>query len=348
MRNLLVIGGAGFIGSHFTRLVLREGAASHVTNLDKLTYAGNPANLADLQDLETSGTYQFVQGDKAEPGLVQELLAGKEFDAIVDFAAESHVDRSIDDAGAFLRTNVDGTFQILEAVRAAKRRPRFLYVSTDEVYGPIPEGSFRETDRLNPGNPYSASKAAADFLVLSYANTYGMPCMVTRGANTYGPYQYPEKLIPLFTTNAIDSQPLPVYGDGKQVRDWLYATDHARGILAVLEKGEPGEIYNLGADQELFNIDVTQRILELLGKPKDLIRHVEDRAGHDRRYSLDSAKARALGWERTMDFQEGVERTVAWYRDHEDWWRPIKDGSFREFYERQYARRLAAAEGGPA
>ena len=348
MKDMLVIGGAGFIGSNFVRLVLREGGAAHVTNLDKLTYAGNPANLADLKNLESAGAYRFVQGDKAEPGLVAGLLSERRFGAIVDFAAESHVDRSIDDAGAFLRTNVDGTYQILEAVRKMDSPPRFLYVSTDEVYGPIPEGSFRETDRLNPGNPYSASKAAADFLVLSYANTYGTPCLVTRGANTYGPYQYPEKLIPLFTTNAIDDRPLPVYGDGKQVRDWLYVTDHARGILTVLEKGECGGIYNLGAGQEFFNIDVTRRILGLLGKPGDLIRHVEDRAGHDRRYSLDCSKAQALGWERTVDFEEGLERTAAWYREREDWWRPIKDGSFRNYYERQYARRLAAAEGGPA
>lgn len=344
--KLLVIGGAGFIGSNFVRLVLREGLAEHVTNLDKLTYAGNPANLADLADLQTEGRYGFVRGDKAEQGLVARLLKDQAFDGIVDFAAESHVDRSIGSADAFLHTNIQGTYEVLEAVRGCDRDAlRLLYVSTDEVYGAISEGSFLEGDPLSPGNPYSASKAGADLLVLSYANTFGIPAVITRGSNTYGPYQYPEKLIPLFTTNALDDQPLPVYGAGGQIRDWLYVTDHALGIWTVFEKGATGEVYNVGAEQERENIYVTRRILDQLGKPETLIRHIEDRAGHDCRYSLDCGKLNALGWRRSVDFEEGLERTVSWYREHEDWWRPIKDGSFQEFYERLYAQRLAASEG---
>ena len=335
-RHLLVTGGAGFIGSNFVRQVLARDAALRVTVLDKLTYAGNLANLADLAD---NPRYAFVRGDIGDPAIVDRLAA--EADAIVNFAAESHVDRSIDTPDAFIQTDVHGTFVLLEAARRHEHA-RYLQVSTDEVYGNVPAGSSLEDDPLRPRSPYSASKAAGDLLVLAYHATYGLPTLITRASNNFGPYQYPEKIIPLFVTNAIDDEPLPLYGDGQQVRDWLFVADHCEAIAAVLEHGEPGEVYNVGGGNELTNLELTQAILGLLDKPASLIRRVEDRPGHDRRYSVDSSKLRALGWKPVQSFEADLAATVAWYRDRQDWWRPLKSGEYLDYYRRQYGERLAA------
>ncbi|HTI29799.1 MAG TPA: dTDP-glucose 4,6-dehydratase [Methylomirabilota bacterium] len=335
LRHLLVTGGAGFIGSNFVRHALARDSAVRVTVLDKLTYAGNLANLADLAD---EPRYAFVQGDIGDPEVVDQLAA--EADAIVNFAAESHVDRSIDAPDAFIQTDVHGTFVLLEAARR-HGHARYLQVSTDEVYGNVATGSSSEDDPLRPRSPYSASKAAGDLLVLAYHATYGLPVLVTRASNNFGPFQYPEKIIPLFVTNAIDDEPLPLYGDGQQIRDWLFVSDHCEAISAVLERGEPGEVYNVGGGNELTNQALTNAILELLGKPATLIRRVEDRPGHDRRYSVDSAKLRALGWEPSQSFEDDLAATVAWYRDRDDWWRPLKSGEYLDYYRRQYGERLA-------
>jgi dTDP-glucose 4,6-dehydratase len=335
LRHLLVTGGAGFIGSNFVRHVLARDPAVRVTVLDKLTYAGN---LANLDDLEADPRYAFVRGDIGDPEVVDRLSA--EADAIVNFAAESHVDRSIDAPDAFIQTDVHGTFVLLEAARR-HGHARYLQVSTDEVYGNVATGSSTEDDPLRPRSPYSASKAAGDLLVLAYHATYGLPVLVTRASNNFGPYQYPEKIIPLFVTNAIDDEPLPLYGDGQQIRDWLFVTDHCEAISAVLERGEPGEVYNVGGGNELTNQALTLAILELLGKPADLIRRDEERPGHDRRYSVDSGKLRALGWAPSQSFAADLAATVAWYRQREDWWRPLKSGEYLDYYRRQYGERLA-------
>ena len=335
LRHLLVTGGAGFIGSNFVRHLLAHDEEARVTVLDKLTYAGNLANLADLAE---SPRYTFVRGDIGDPAIVDRLAA--DADAIVNFAAESHVDRSIDAPDAFIQTDVHGTFVLLEAARR-HGHARYLQVSTDEVYGNVPSGASLEADPLRPRSPYSASKAAGDLLVLAYHATYGLPVLVTRASNNFGPYQYPEKIIPLFVTNAIDDEPLPLYGDGQQVRDWLFVTDHCEAISAVLERGEPGEVYNVGGGHELTNQELTQAILDLLGKPSSLIRRVEDRPGHDRRYSIDSAKLHALGWAPTRSFEADLAATVDWYRQREDWWRPLKSGEYLDYYRRQYGERLA-------
>ena len=334
--RLLVTGGAGFIGSNFTRRMLGLHPELRITVLDKLTYAGNRANLADL---EGEPRFRFVHGDIADPDVVDGLAA--ETDAIVNFAAESHVDRSIEEPDAFIQTDVHGTFVLLEAARR-HGHARYLQVSTDEVYGNVPTGSSREDDPIRPRSPYSASKAAGDLLVQAYQTTYGMPAMVTRASNNFGPYQYPEKVIPLFVTNAIDDEPLPLYGDGQQVRDWLYVDDHCDAIALVLERGEPGEIYNVGGGNELTNLELTRASLDLLGKPMTLVRRVPDRAGHDRRYSVDSSKIHALGWQPAHALTEALTDTVEWYRRHEDWWRPLKSGDYLEYYRRQYGDRLAA------
>jgi dTDP-glucose 4,6-dehydratase len=331
--KLLVTGGAGFIGSNFIRHVLREYPDDRVVNLDKLTYAGNPANLADV---EGDPRYTFVQGDICEAGFVREVLRG--VDAVVNFAAESHVDRSLVEPGAFLRTDVFGVFTLLEAVRDLKI-PRLLHVSTDEVYGSVPTGSSTEHDPLRPSNPYSASKASGDLLALSYWKTHGVPVVVTRSSNNFGPYQYPEKIVPLFVTNALDDQPLPLYGDGRNVRDWLYVIDNCAAIDLVLRRGRDGEIYNIGGGHEVENVVLTREILRLTGKPDALIRRVTDRPGHDRRYSVDSSKIGQLGWAPGHAFAAALESTVRWYREHEAWWRPLKSGEFRSWYERQYANR---------
>ncbi len=347
--HLLVTGGAGFIGSCYVRDLLARRDGTRITVLDKLTYAGNRSNLQPaLDDPEQAARLRFVHGDIAEPGTVGPLVAVA--DAVVNFAAESHVDRSILDPEAFLRTGVIGVHVLLEAVRAssavaaAAGRPavRFLQVSTDEVYGSVADGRSVETDRLDPRSPYSAAKAAGELLVHSYVVTHGVDALVTRGSNTYGPYHHPEKLIPLFVTNAIDDQPLPMYGDGLQRRDWLFVSDHAGAIDHVLRRGASGETYNLPGSAEMTNRDVIAALLEALGKPWSLVRTVPDRPGHDRRYALDGSKLAALGWRNRTSFGEGLAATVDWFRANEGWWRAAKSGDWDAYYERQYGSRLAA------
>ena len=331
----LVTGGLGFIGSAFIRLLLQERPQSSVINLDAMTYAGNPANVRDVED---DPRYRFVKGDICDSEAVRGALA-EGVDAIVNFAAETHVDRSILDPEIFLKTDVIGTHVLLEAVRAEKIA-RYVQVSTDEVYGNVPEGSSTEDSPLRPRSPYSASKAAADLQVLAYWNTYQAPVLITRGSNTYGPYQHPEKLIPLFITNLLDDRPVPLYGDGRQVRDWLHVDDHARGILHVLERGEPGNVYNIGGGNLRTNLEITQHLIDHCNRSAQThITHVADREGHDRRYAVDTTKARALAWEPQTEFEFGLQATVEWYRANEVWWRPLRSGAFREYYRRQYAHR---------
>src|SRR5262245_39682421 len=320
MTRILITGGAGFIGSNFVRHVARVRPDWEIVVLDKLTYAGRRENLADL---EGHPGFRFVQGDIADREAVQQVLPGCTY--VANFAAETHVDRSLYDAGGFIQTDVYGTFVLLEAARQSPQLRCFVQISTDEVYGSVESGSSRETDALMPRNPYSASKAGADRLAYSYFATYGVPVIVTRASNNYGPYQYPEKVIPLFVTHAIDDVPLPLYGDGLNVRDWLHVEDHCRAVLLLLEKGVPGETYNIGGGNEIPNIERAGRILALLGKPQTLIRPVADRPGHDRRYSLDCGKLQQLGWRPEVVFDSGLRSTVEWYRAHEAWWRPIKE-----------------------
>ncbi len=333
--RLLVTGGLGFIGSHFVRLVLAQRQDASLINLDAMTYAGNPAN---LRDLNHTSRYSFLRGDICDPAAVR-VAIGQGVDAIVNFAAETHVDRSILDPEAFLKTDILGTHALLEAAREMKVQ-RYLQVSTDEVYGDVPRGESRETDPLAPRSPYAASKAGGDFQVLAYWATYGTPVLVTRGSNTYGPYQYPEKLIPLFVTNLLDNKPLPLYGDGKQIRDWLHVEDHARAILHVLEHGQLGEVYNIAGGNARTNLEVTQHVVNALGRSfDDHVRYVADREGHDRRYAVNCHKIRSLGWQPRLPFEEGLAATVQWYRKNEDWWRPLKSGEFAEYYQRQYSHR---------
>ncbi|HOA25460.1 MAG TPA: dTDP-glucose 4,6-dehydratase [Aggregatilineales bacterium] len=336
MKNLLVTGGAGFIGSNFVRYMLNRHADINVVVYDKLTYAGNLDNLLPVSE---DSRYKFVRGDIADREAVAAALASNDIDTVVNFAAESHVDRSILNPDAFIQTNSLGTFVLLDESRKHGVE-RFLQVSTDEVYGSIPEGFFKEGDPLEPNSPYAASKASGDLMARAYYVTYGLNTVVTRGSNTFGPYQYPEKLLPLFISNALDDEPLPLYGDGRQVRDWLYVEDHCSGIETVLLKGEPGEAYNIGGENERHNIDVVRQMLAILGKPESLIRQVEDRPGHDRRYALDTTKLHNLGWQQAYSFEEALEATVEWYVKNEWWWRKIKSGEFREYYERQYGKRL--------
>jgi len=332
--RILVTGGAGFIGSNFVHLALAERSDWEVVNLDKLTYAGNPENLRDVED---DRRYRFVKGDICDEQAVGEAVAG--CDAIVNFAAETHVDRSIMDPMVFLRTDMVGTYVLLEAVREGKAG-RLLQVSTDEVYGSIAQGASDESSPAKPSSPYSASKSGADMMCLSYWTTYETPVVITRGANTIGPYQYPEKVVPLFVTNALDDVPLPVYGDGMQVRDYTYVEDHCRGILLALEQGEPGEVYNVGAGNEMRNMDMARFLLAEIGKPESLIQHVKDRPGHDRRYALDSSKLRRLGWAPRYDATEALRATIRWYAENRSWWEPIKSGDlYREYYRRQYEER---------
>lgn len=336
MKNLLVTGGAGFIGSNFVRYMLNRHADINVVVYDKLTYAGNLDNLLPVSE---DSRYKFVRGDIADREAVAAALASNDIDTVVNFAAESHVDRSILNPDAFIQTNSLGTFVLLDESRKHGVE-RFLQVSTDEVYGSIPEGFFKEGDPLEPNSPYAASKASGDLMARAYYVTYGLNTVVTRGSNTFGPYQYPEKLLPLFISNALDDELLPLYGDGRQVRDWLYVEDHCSGIETVLLKGEPGEAYNIGGENERHNIDVVRQMLAILGKPESLIRQVEDRPGHDRRYALDTTKLHNLGWQQAYSFEEALEATVEWYVKNEWWWRKIKSGEFREYYERQYGKRL--------
>jgi len=329
--RLVVTGGAGFIGSNFVRFMLRRYDDLEVVNLDKLTYAGNLENLRDVED---DARYTFVRGDICDAAAVRAALEGA--DAVVNFAAETHVDRSISGPQDFIRTDVLGTHTLLEAVRELGIA-RYVQISTDEVYGSTETGSFTEESDLAPSSPYSASKAGADLLVLAYHRTYAAPVLITRSSNNYGPWQYPEKIIPLFITNAIDEQALPVYGDGLNVRDWLHVDDNCAGIDTVLRKGALGEVYNIGGGNEVENLAVTRGILELLGRSPELIRFVTDRPGHDRRYSIDCSKLQALGWHPATPFESGLESTVSWYRDNPDWWRKIKSGEWRKYYEQQYA-----------
>ena len=335
-RTVLVTGGAGFIGSNFVRYALRAHPDWHVINLDKLTYAGNPAN---LRDIEKDPRYRFVHGDICDTALVDSLLP--QADTVVNFAAETHVDRSLRDETPFVLTNVYGTSVLLSAALRHKT-PLFLHISTDEVYGDMPPGaSARETDPLQPRNPYSASKASADLMCMAFHTTHELPVMVVRMTNNMGPYQYPEKAVPLFVTNALDDKPLPVYGRGLQVRDWLYVDDACEALDIVLQHGAPGHIYNVAGGNERPNIETARAILRILGKPESLITFVEDRKGHDQRYSLDASRVRGLGWRPAHTFETALEQTVRWYRENSQWWRPIKEGDFAQYYARQYAGRSA-------
>lgn len=317
--KMLVTGGLGFIGSNFIRYILSRYPECALVNLDLMTYAGNPANLKDIED---DPRYSFVRGDICDRECVTDVLERHQVDTIIHFAAESHVDRSISDAPVFVRTNVLGTHVLLEAARIQGIR-RFIHVSTDEVYGSIPVGSFAETDGLNPSSPYSASKAGSDLLARSYYLTYGLPVIVTRCTNNFGPYQYPEKLIPLFVTNLFEGRTVPVYGTGRNVRDWIYVIDHCRAIDCILTRGKPGEIYNIGSGNELTNLEITRRLLELTGRDTSQITFVQDRPGHDWRYSLDASKLRSMGWTPEYDFEAGLRETVAWYRENGWWWKPL-------------------------
>jgi dTDP-glucose 4,6-dehydratase len=333
MVEVLVTGGAGFIGSNFVRYALKHRQDWRVTTLDKLTYAGRRETLHDVID---HPRHAFVQGDIADGRVSGPLVEQSEL--VVHFAAETHVDRSIQAAGDFIRTDVEGTFVLLEAARRAKHLRRFVQISTDEVYGSVATGASRETDELKPRNPYAASKAGADRLAYSYWATYNLPVVITRASNNYGPYQFPEKVIPLFVTNAIDDIAVPLYGDGRNIRDWLHVEDHCRAIDLLIADGADGEVYNIGGGNDVMNVDLTKRILGSLGKPLSLIQPVADRPGHDRRYCLDTSKLRSLGWAPQVPFEQGLRDTVDWYRTNDWWWRPIKehDPAFRSYYKAQY------------
>ncbi len=339
MVEVLVTGGAGFIGSNFVRWAHAAHPDWRLTTLDKLTYAGRLENLADVM---ASPRHRFVRGDIADLAVAGPLVRAAEI--VVHFAAETHVDRAILAAGEFIKTDVFGTFVLLEAARQAPALRRFVQISTDEVYGSVPSGRSVETDELRPRNPYAASKAGADRLAYSYWATYGVPVIVTRASNNYGPNQFPEKVIPLFITNAIDGLPLPLYGDGLNVRDWLHVDDHCRALDLLVAAGQPGEVYNIGGGNEVANVDLTHRILELVGRPASLIAPVADRPGHDRRYALDTSKLQRLGWTPAVPFDAGLSATATWYREHESWWRPIKehDPAFRAYYDTQYGGRPPA------
>lgn len=331
-KTYLVTGGAGFIGSNYIHYLFEKDESVRVINLDKLTYAGNPEN---LRDLNNNADYIFIKGDICDAKVVHDIFKRYQPDFLVNFAAESHVDRSIGDAEDFIRTDMYGVYVLLEATRKYGLE-RFIQISTDEVYGSIESGSFTEESPLKPGNPYAASKAGGDRLAYSYYNTYKLPVIITRASNNYGPYQYPEKLISLFVTNALEDKPLPLYGDGKNVRDWLYVRDHCSAIEYVIRNGQLGEVYNIAGGSEKQNIEITRLILELTGKPESLIKPVADRIGHDRRYSLDASKLKNLGWNQEHDFEAAMRETVAWYQKNHQWWEPLKSGEYLEYYKRQY------------
>ncbi|HEU4760433.1 MAG TPA: dTDP-glucose 4,6-dehydratase [Dehalococcoidia bacterium] len=337
--QILVTGGCGFIGSNFILHLLKRYPGCRVVNLDKLTYASNPAN---LRDVEGDRRYHFVQGDICDTALVDELMAGA--DVVFNFAAESHVDRSLMEAGSFIQTDVLGTYVLLDAARRHSNVRRFVQVSTDEVYGDLPPGVYaHESDALHPRSPYAASKAGGDAQCIAFFETYGVPVIITRAANNIGPRQHVEKAVPLFVTSALQDQPLPLYGDGRQVRDWLYVEDHCRALDLAAREGEPGEVYNIGADNHQENIEVAKALLQLLEKPLSLIHFVEDRKGHDRRYAVDASKLRALGWAPEHDFASALERTVRWYQENRWWWEPTwSSPAFRDYYDQQYGQRLAA------
>ena len=337
--RILVTGGCGFIGSNFVRYLLKTYPDYSVINVDKLTYAGNVENLSDIAE---TPRYSFMRGDIADASPM-EVLTGKGIDALVNFAAESHVDRSIEDPSTFIKTNVYGTFVLLEAVRKAssKQQIRFIQISTDEVYGSLGEtGAFTEETPLAPNSPYAASKTSADLLVRAYHHTYGLPVLITRCSNNYGPYQFPEKLIPLMISNAMEDKKLPIYGDGMNVRDWIYVEDHCRAIDRVMHDGRPGEVYNIGGRSEKPNLTVAKAILDHLGKPHSMIQFVTDRLGHDRRYAIDFSKIeRELGWAPSVSFGEGIRLTVEWYLAHQEWWRKIRTGEYLDYYKRMYGNR---------
>lgn len=333
--KLLITGSAGFIGSNFVHHILNEHPNWGIINLDKLTYAGN---LENLKDIENDPRYHFVKGDIADRELVNNLLQDG-IDAIVNFAAESHVDRSILDASPFIETNIKGTQVLLEGARQYKIE-RFIQVSTDEVYGSIQEGKFSEKSPLSPNSPYAASKAAADLLCQAYWKTYHLPVIITRCSNNLGPFQFPEKLVPLAITNALENKPIPIYGDGLNVRDWIYVADHCRALDFVLQKGKPGEVYNIAANQEKTNLELIHQLLDIMDKPQSLITFVADRPGHDRRYALDATKiTRELSWAPTYSFEEALTVTINWYLNHEPWWRKVKSGEYADYYQRMYSHR---------
>ena len=339
---ILITGGAGFIGSHFTRRMVNQGR--RVVVLDKLTYAGNLENLKDVtEDAKTSKLLRFYKGDICDQGLVERILSEEGIDTIVNFAAESHVDRSISSASTFIDTDMKGVFVLLEASRRFPVK-KFIQISTDEVYGTAHHGAFKETDALNPSNPYSASKAGGDRLAYAYWVTYKLPIIITRASNNYGSHQYPEKFIPLFITNALEDKKLPLYGDGKQVRDWIHVDDHCEAIDFLMTHGKNGEVYNIGGGNERCNIDTACFILDELKKPRTLIEHVKDREGHDRRYALDCAKLMSLGWKPKIRFENSLSDTVKWYINNQSWWKRIKNGEFMEYYKEQYSHRFASAD----
>ena len=337
--KILVTGGCGFIGSNFIRYLLKTYPDDVIINVDKLTYAGNLENLSDFSHFPR---YRFVKDDIADASRM-EVFINDGIDAIVNFAAESHVDRSIQDPSAFIRTNIFGTFVLLEAIRKVlpKQPIRFLHISTDEVYGSLGEiGAFTEETALAPNSPYSASKTAADVMVRAYHRTYGLPALITRCSNNYGPYQFPEKLIPLMVSNAMEDKELPIYGDGLNIRDWIFVEDHCRALDLVLRQGKEGEVYNVGGESEKTNLSVAQTILDHLGKPRSLIRFVADRPGHDRRYAIDFSKiGKELAWRPSVSFEEGIRRTIEWYETHREWWQKIKTGEYLEYYKRMYENR---------
>ena len=339
MTTYLVTGGAGFIGSNYIHFLLESDPGVRIINLDKLTYCGN---LENLRDVEKDPRYRFVRGDIADRKLVEEILAER-VDVVVNFAAETHVDRAVLGPEEFIRTDVLGTFNLLEAARD-KGVGRYIQISTDEVYGSIAEGAFTEESPLNPSSPYSSGKAGGDLIARSYFVTYGMDVCITRCSNNFGPYQYPEKVIPLFVTNALEDRALPLYGDGLNERDWLYVGDHCEAIQLVVEKGQKGQIYNIGTGETLPNIQLTETILDILGKPKSLIQRVEDRPGHDRRYCVDSSRIRQLGWKPRHDFDSAIRETIEWYAEHPSWWKPLKSGEYLSYYKEQYGRRKILEE----
>jgi dTDP-glucose 4,6-dehydratase len=339
MTTYLITGGCGFIGSNFILRLLREHPQARVVNLDKMTYAGNPDN---LREVAGDPRYSLIHGDICDPKLVEELVA--DADMIVNFAAETHVDRSLIEPGSFIQTDVFGTHILLDAARRHPNVQRFLHLSTDEVYGDVPEGQeSSETDALHPRSPYAASKAGGEMQCRAYIETYGLPVIMARPANNVGPRQHIEKFVPLCTTNAMDNEPLPIYGDGKQVRDWLFVEDNCEALDLLLHEGQAGEVYNIGAGNHRYNIEVAEIILDALEKPRSLIRYVEDRAGHDRRYCVNFDKIRALGWTPRHDFLAALEKTVQWYVENRWWWESVRAGQFREYYEKQYGKRLAEA-----